>query len=253
MNAVVKSSEGQIVEHEPTLPAAANPMQMIDRALSSGATPETLEKLMALQERWQAAQDKRAFDQAIAAAKAEIPPIVKNREVDFRTSKGRTHYKHEDLAGIARVVDPILSVHGLSYRYRTQQDGQTVKVSCILSHRDGYSEETSLSTATDQSGNKNHIQAVGSAVTYLQRYTLKLALGLAAAHDDDSRRSGDEAEAETISESQYRELAEELERLGRSEAKFAQYLRVEILEELPASRFDEAKRILAQAAAKGAS
>jgi hypothetical protein len=48
-------------------------------------------------------------------------------------------------------------------------------------------------------------------------------------------------------------VAEELERLGRSEAKFAQYLRVEILEELPASRFDEAKRILAQAAAKGAS
>ena len=48
-------------------------------------------------------------------------------------------------------------------------------------------EETSLEADNDESGNKNAIQAVGSAATYLQRYTLKLALGLAASNDDDAQ------------------------------------------------------------------
>ena len=39
----------------------------------------------------------------------------------------------------------------------------------------------------DQSGNKNGFQAIGSAVTYLQRYTLKSALGLSAEVDDDAQ------------------------------------------------------------------
>lgn len=182
MNEVVK------MERPEVLPAAVTPMEMIDRAIQNGAGVETLEKLMALQERWEANQGRKAFDHAIAAAKAELPTIIKNRKVDFTTQKGRTNYEYEDMAGIAAQVDPILSKHGLSYRFRTAQEGSVVSVTCILSHRDGYSEETTLAIPKDESGNKNHIQAVGSAVTYLQRYTLKAALGLAAAKDDDAAK-----------------------------------------------------------------
>jgi hypothetical protein len=60
-------------------------------------------------------------------------------------------------------------------------------VTCIIAHSAGYSEENSLSAPFDPSGNKNPLQAIGSAQTYLQRYTLKAALGLAAAKDDDAR------------------------------------------------------------------
>ena len=80
---------------------------MIDRAVSSGASVEALEKLMVLQERWEANQGRKAFNQAIAAAKAEIPPIIKNKTVDYTSQKGRTHYLYEDLAEIAKTVDPI--------------------------------------------------------------------------------------------------------------------------------------------------
>jgi hypothetical protein len=59
-------------------------------------------------------------------------------------------------------------------------------VTCIIAHSAGYSEENSLSAPFDPSGNKNPLQAIGSAQTYLQRYTLKAALGLAAAKDDDA-------------------------------------------------------------------
>jgi hypothetical protein len=135
---------------------AVTPMDMIDRALMSNATPETLERLLALQERWEASQARKAFDEAMSEAKAEIPVISKNRVVDFTSSKGRTHYKHEDLAEIARTVNPILGKHGLSYRFRTSSAaGEPVSVTCIVSHRLGYFEENTLTGPPDESGNKN--------------------------------------------------------------------------------------------------
>lgn len=164
------------------------PLDMLDRALSQGAGLEVVEKLMDLQDRWERNNARKAFDQAISAAKSEIPPIVKNASVGYENKDGSfTGYKHETLDGIAKVVDPILSDHGLSYRFRSQQNGGMLSVTCIVAHRDGYYEETTLSGPPDQSGKKNAYQAVGSAATYLQRYTLKLALGLSAGKDDDAQ------------------------------------------------------------------
>jgi hypothetical protein len=47
-----------------------------------------------------------------------------------------------------------------------------------------------MSAPDDQSGGKNAIQARGSTVTYLQRYTLLSAFGLVAADEDDDGRKG---------------------------------------------------------------
>lgn len=169
-----------------SVPAPLTPMEMLDRAVSNGASIETLEKLMGLQERWETNNARKAFDAAMSAAKADIPIIVKNRAVDFTTAKGRTNYVYEDMAAIAAAVDPILAKNGLSYRFRTSQDAGGVTVTCVISHRDGHSEENSLSAARDDSGNKNSIQGIGSTVTYLQRYTLKAALGLSVSKDNDA-------------------------------------------------------------------
>lgn len=217
------------------------PMGMIQLAVENSASVEHLEKLLALQERWESNQGRKAFDADIAAAKSQIPTIIKNREVDFNSQKGRTHYKHEDLAQIARVVDPILSRHGLSYRYRTSQDGNEVSVTCILSHRDGYSEETTLSTPPDTTGNKNSIQAIGSAVTYLQRYTLKLALGLSASDDDDGRT---QSACELIDEIQQKELVNLIKAAGADELKLLKFLNVDTLEGLSQDNFKRAKSAL---------
>lgn len=210
---------------------AVTPMEMLDRALSSGAAPETLEKLMALQERWEANQARKAFDDAMAAAKAEIPVIIKSREVDYTSSKGRTHYRYEDMAGIAKVVNPILSKHGLSYRFRTSSAAnEPVTVTCVVSHRLGYSEENTLSAGRDDSGNKNAIQQVGSTITYLQRMTLKAALGLAASDDDDGRRS--EQSAEPITQDQVSKVRALIEETDTDIAKFCQYMGVEAVTEI---------------------
>ena len=56
----------------------------------------------------------------------------------------------------------------------------------------GHSESTVLEAAPDSSGKKNAIQQVASTVTYLQRYTLLAACGLATKdmEDDDCAGAG---------------------------------------------------------------
>lgn len=233
MNAIAKHDGQEPVAYLP----ATTPMSMIERAVEKGADVAMIEKLMELAERHDRNLGRRAFDQAIAAAKAEFPSIRKNRTVDFTTAKGRTHYRHEDMVEIARTVDPILSKYGLSYRYRTEQDGRVVTVTCILSHKDGYSEETTLSSAADESGNKNHIQAVGSAATYLQRYTLKMALGLAASEDDDGRRAD---AVKLIDADQFQVLQGLIEEASADVPKLLKFLGADTLEEMTVTQFSTA-------------
>lgn len=221
---------------------ALTPMDMVGRAVASGASIEVVEKLMALHERWEANQGRKAFDEAMAAAKAEIPVIFKSREVDFTSTKGRTHYRYEDLAEIAKTINPILGKHGLSYRFRTTSPAnEPVTVTCIVSHRQGYSEENTLSAGRDESGNKNSIQAIGSTLTYLQRMTLKAALGLAASSDDDGASAGN---AMTISEEQLKKLQTLASEVGGDVAKLCGHFKIDSLPDLPIARFAEAVGIM---------
>lgn len=162
---------------------ALTPMDMLNRAVAQGADLDVLEKLMTLQERWEKSQARKQFDAAVANAKAEIPPIIRN-------VTGHNAKKYADFAAIAKVVDPILAKRGLAYRFRTTQ-AERITVTCIL-FGFGHSEENTLSGPADKTGNKNEIQAIGSTLTYLQRYSLVQALGLAAANDDDGYASSDD-------------------------------------------------------------
>jgi len=235
---------------EASLPA--DPMvHLIERVvMDPNASIDKLERMLEMRERMQAQQAKGAYDNAIAAAKAEIPTITKSGEVDYVNQKGqRTHFRHETLDGIAKAIDPILSKHGLSYRFRSDQREGNVVVTCIVAHRDGYAEETTLMGSPDQSGSKNPYQAVGSAVTYLQRYTLKLALGLSAAKDDDAQ--GATEASGPITADQFIVLRDLLEQSGADEAKFCAHFGVENIEELPERRFAEADRLLRMKLRKG--
>lgn len=186
MNSALRTQEASFVPTEhPAMPVlnTITPMDMVAQALTSGASIEVLSKLMDLQERWEKTQARKDFDEAIASAKAEIKPVARNK-------KGHNDKRYADFSAYAREVDPILAEHGLSYRFRTEQDDR-IKVTCVLSHRGGHSETNTLAGPADSSGSKNAIQAIGSTLTYLQRYTLTQALGLAASDDDDARSSAD--------------------------------------------------------------
>lgn len=238
-----------------TLPIAAPAsesaaiLNVIERmATNPDIDPERVERFIALKRQMDADAARKAFYNALSDAKAEIPVIVKNRKVGYehKDGKGDTSYRHEDLGEIARTVDPILAAHGLSYRFRTTSVlNEPVNVTCIIAHRDGHSEENTLSAGRDDSGKKNTIQSIGSTITYLQRYTLKAALGLAASSDDDARSSEDE-NAALITDEQRDQLLAKIDEVGADLPKFCAYFRIEAIPGLPAARFGEAARLLEQ-------
>jgi hypothetical protein len=229
---------GEIVrmaDSTPT-PTTLTPMELLSHAVTNGASMEMIERLMALQERMDARQSRKEFDAAIAEAKAEIEPVVRN-------AKGHNDKKYADFAAIARAVDPVISRFGLSYRFRTTQ-AERISVTCILSHKSGHSEETTLSGLPDSTGNKNAIQAIGSTLTYLQRYSLVQALGLAAANDDDGAGASD-----FISDEQAASLKKLIIDTGGDVAKFCTFARIGKIEEIVVDRYDAAVAAVKSAAA----
>lgn len=223
------------------VPTVSAPMDIVRAALQTGNV-EMYREAVALAKEMDAIAARKAFDMAMADAQAELPTIRRNREVD---SGGRgPRYRFEDLAEIERTVKPILSKHGLNYRFRTQQAGDRISVTCIVSHRAGHFEENTLTAGPDNGPGRNAIQQIGSTQTYLQRYTLKAALGLAAAHDDDGHASQAQAESESyapppgsISQDQADQLRDALEEKGASPKAFLAWAKQKRIEDIPAEHF----------------
>lgn len=240
-------SNVQIIEPRDTerTSNAMTPMDMLSLAVTKGADIAVLEKLMALHERWEAGQARKAFDAAISAAKANIGPVVRN-------ATGHNNKRYADFAAIARAVDPVLSQHGLSYRFRTDQ-AERIFVTCILSHKDGHSEETTLGGPADTSGSKNAIQAIGSTLSYLQRYSLVQALGLASSVDDDGLAAAGSAlpaEDAFLSNEQIEQIRSALKFRNKQEAGLLKLLKVEALGDIYASKFDHVLHMINRGASQ---
>lgn len=232
-------SKPQVIEQDkpgqslaPTGSTALTPMDMLDRAVAQGANVETLDKLMNLQERWEKNQARKNFDAAVSKAKATIPPIVRN-------ATGHNSKKYVDFAAIAKVVDPILAANGLAYRFRTTQ-ADRINVTCILFGH-GHAEESSLSGPPDKTGSKNDIQAIGSTLTYLQRYSLVQALGLAASDDDDGKGARDTG---PVSDEQAETILKLVTETKANIDKFLEWAGAESISDIPAPKYADAVAML---------
>ena len=229
------------IEHDASVPAkqepsgALTPMEMAYRLIQNGADLGSVKEMLAVSRELAADQARNAFNEAVASAKSELPAIAKN-------SKGHNGKRYANFAAYAAVVDPVIAKYGLRYRFKTEQ-ADRITVTCVLSHKSGHAEESSLSGPADSSGSKNAIQAIGSTLTYLQRYTLIQALGLAAADDDDGQKSEDRHSG-PISQEQVSKVLALIEETGTDIEKFCQYLGVEDVPHIPASVLPRALAVL---------
>ena len=149
---------------------SATPADLLRLAVEQGADLDRLERLMELQSRWEAGEARKAYNAAMAAFKAKPLAIGKDKHVSFNTTKGKTEYDHATLGNVVRVIVPALAQEGLSHSWVTERiDGGRVQVTCKITHALGHSESMALDAPLDDSGGKNNIQALGSAITYLQR------------------------------------------------------------------------------------
>jgi hypothetical protein len=231
-----------------TAVAVTTPTDLLRMAVEQNADLDKLSKLMDLQERWEANEARKAYVAALNAFKANPPTIGKNKHVDYPSKGGRTEYDHATLDNVCEKVGKALGEHGVSFRWETQQsENARVTVTCVLTHALGHSERTSLSSMPDDSGGKNSIQAIGSAVTYLQRYTLLAITGLATSDQD---YDGDGVTEKITANQKEALIAMQIE-VGADTAAFLKYLEVESLDDLPAEYYDNAVKALETKRKKG--
>lgn len=216
-----------------------SPAELIQLAVSGGADLEKLEKLLALQERWESNEAKKAYHRAMASFKANPPDIEKDKKVSF----GATKYNHASLANVTQKINSALSNHGLSASWQVKQNGQ-VSVTCKITHEMGHSEETTLTAPADTSGSKNAIQSIGSTIAYLERYSILALCGLATREMDDDGKS-----SEVISPDEVNLVLEKLQEVGANTDKFLKYMGISKLEDM--LKTDLKKAMTAIESAKG--
>lgn len=190
-------------------------------ALRDDVDPDRLSKFMELQKGWEADQAKKAYVAAMTAFRADCPMIK------------RTKKAHNSMyAGLAETIEQIkgvMKVHGLSHSWQPNQDGSAISVTCYLTHVAGHSETAVLTAQADTSGSKNSIQAIGSTVSYLERYTLFALLGLSSTEMDDD---ADKAEVEYITESQAVDLQSLIDETKADVPVFLKWMGVKSLEKI---------------------
>lgn len=189
MNAVKEVELVPRDDAQPPVPQGSELVLMFERLAKDPAVDvEKLERLIAMQERILDHNAKAAFNSAFSEMQAEIPEI--NERGQIKNKEGNVQSKYATNEDIQAALRPILQRFGFSLSFRTEwPDKKTIKVVGILTHREGYTRESEFLSDADTSGNKNSVQALGSAISYGRRYTTLDLLNITSRGMDDDGQS----------------------------------------------------------------
>lgn len=121
---------------------------------------------------------------ALAAALSKFQGDVENAS----KSSVNPHFKskYADLAELLNTVRPVLSANGLAIIQMPSFDGGVASVETVLTHSSGEYVSNTCSAPVS----KQDAQGVGSAITYLRRYSLAAFCGIAQEDDDANHAVG---------------------------------------------------------------
>jgi len=208
------------------------PVDMLGTVIERGGdiNIDQLTKLIELNERYQQSEAQKTFNIAMSEFRSKVTSVKKTKEA--------FNYYYADLNEIVKTIQPVLKESGLSHSFRTKYDENGIHVTCVIKHIDGHEESTTLSGGPDVSGSKNTVQAIGSTVTYLSRYTLMAMLGLAAVDDDDGASADEKMPVDLITPDQVKDIKSKIEKAGVTEDRVTNVYKVSKIEEIPADKFN---------------
>lgn len=177
-------------------------------ALQAGASHETIQTLAGMLDKQQAAE--RAFHDDLRQVREKLEAV-------FKGTKGELA-NYADLASVTRHLAPLLTAHRFGWHFETCPthgpvtateiptlppakpmlpiiSAGFVDVTCVLTHAEGHATRASMGGPIIAMRG-NLYQGLGSAVTYMERYTLCAAAGLPATKDNDAQwLGGDDRQA----------------------------------------------------------
>jgi hypothetical protein len=162
-------------------------VSMIERmAVNPEVDVEKLERLMVMQEKMLDRSAEQEYTRSMVAVQQEIQAVTRDKV------NPQTHSRFVSLEAIKKVVTPVYTSHGFALSYgegeSTKQDN--VRVTCKVMHAGGHSESFFYDCPIDDKGiagktNKTPTHGKASAVTYGERYILKLIFNITIQDEDD--------------------------------------------------------------------
>lgn len=170
----------------------ADGMSLFERlARDPGASVEKIERLMALWERQELRKAEAAFNRAMAKAQKAMRPVLTDSE------NSQTNSRYPSYEALDNAIRPIYTRHGFGLSFDSGKSDlpECVLVLCYVSHDAGFTRTYKIDMPADGKGAKGgavmtRTHATGSAMTYGQRYLLKLIFNVAVSIDDDGNRAG---------------------------------------------------------------
>jgi hypothetical protein len=231
------------VEQHPASDSAAL-IAVISRAASDpNVDIDKMERLMAMHERMQDRNARVAYDEAFAEMQPNLPEIDKRGKIIIKEKGGERIIQSTPYAlwdDTNKLIKPILAQYGFALSFRITQTPDKITTTAVLSHRGGHRETTDFAASIDATGSKNNVQGWGSSFSYGKRYTGTAILNITTKGEDDDGKSA--FDPGTISAEQVAELRSMLKEAKAPEVDFCAYASIETLEDLPASKFDLAKK-----------
>ena len=211
------------------------PISLLQQAREQGASYDKLQQLMTMQFEWEANEAKKAYHKAVADFKSEPIHIPKSKV------NSQFNSRYSGIDDLVNTVNPILSQHGLSASWQIEQ-GEKIKVTCVLTHSLGHSESVPMSAPPDKSGAKNPIQEIKSTITYLKIATYEAVTGVASS-DDPGDTDGNIPE-KSIDDRQVKEIEKLIKEKQADRLAFMNHFGIENIKDLPKDSYAMATNML---------
>jgi hypothetical protein len=222
-----------------------------------------VERMMALHRETKLEKAREDYNVAMAAVQAELPQIKRDAKNDH------TRSQYARLETIAAAVDPIITKHGLSLSYGTEDSPLAghYRVVCTVA-RGAHERQFHLDTPADGVGsggkaNKTAVQAMGSALSYARRYLKLMIFDIALTNEDnDGNRMDDDRplrreperqpeapkqDRPVITPQQAQELRDAIHDIGETEASFCRHTKIKSVDTILAVDFQAAKDFISKA------
>lgn len=220
---------------------AAAFVSMIERAARDPSVDmDKLERLLAMKERQEARMAEQAFAAAMSAAQSEMRPVATD------ANNPQTRSRYATFMALDRALRPIYVKNGFALSFDTAPGAtpDTLMVLCDVMHSGGHIRRYSVPMPADGKGAKGgdvmtKTHATGAAMTYGQRYLLKMIFNIVVGEDNDGNDTGG-----TVTDKQAQTIHALIVECGADIGRFLKWAGAESISDIPASKFNAAVAML---------
>lgn len=223
---------------------------MMRTAIEKPDAVAAIKELCELHEKMLRLEAEQAFNAALEQFHRSCPTITRNKTGGgvSQSSGTKMTWQYADLDQIQKTINPVLSECGLYYTFDSEpiSDG-VIRYVCTVCHSTGHKKTSgAIAPLDDSRGSMTTMQRYGSSETYGRRRALCLALGLHCGDTspDVDGQGLDHDDAKIIDAETLEQIATLIDRSGANEVIFREFFGIRTVSELPASRADEAFRML---------